>query len=77
MGQKITKEYKRLTPSESVALLKDKETKKLTWRHRYSTRTSISKTTQTFQDYPHGKFSSIEEFYGFADGLLIKHKTKG
>jgi hypothetical protein len=79
MGVKMTITHKRLSPDESVALLKDKDTKKLVWRHRFKNfKKAGAIGTQDFKDYKHKKFKNTQAFYDFIDtkNELAKIKKK-
>jgi len=58
---KIVKKHKRLTPNESVSLIKDTVLDKYIWRHRYETN-QRSKASQELIDYPHEDFETIDKF---------------
>ena len=61
--------YKRILPEVSVALLRDSETKKLCYRHRFrgKSKSVPNAGKQEFEDYPHKskKYSNMEEFKQF------------
>jgi len=71
---KIALEYKRLSPSVSVAKIKDTEKNVINWRHRYILK---NKTlfSQDFKNYPLEDFNSLPEFTKFIESLPInKHQ---
>jgi len=66
---KKTIQYHRILPDISVALLRDSETKKLCYRHRFRDKTTSSNHAgaQDFKDYAHKskKYSNFKEFEEF------------
>ena len=68
---KITKKYKKITPTQSVALLKDKITKKYVWRHRYRIKVRVA-DKQEFTDYPHKQFKDFNAFKAFIEDQPLK-----
>jgi hypothetical protein len=70
---KKTIRYKRLLPEESLALLRDEDTKKLNWRHRFRAkergvqRGQNKLSHQGFKDYPHKKFKTLVDFEEFIE----------
>lgn len=72
---KITVKYHKLGLSESVALLKDSQTKERNWRHRFIvSKKSNTIGTQVFKDYPHKKFKTFKEFEAYI--IEQNEKTK-
>ena len=67
---KVIKEYKKIEPEESLALIKDKETNKRNWRYRFVKKlNNRSAGKQFFRDYPHKKFDTLMEFKTFIEDL--------
>ena len=65
---KLSLEYHRLSPNESVALITDDVTNIRNWRHRFVIK-SKNKAGQIFKDYEHSKFKTLLEFEEFVDDL--------
>ena len=66
---KTSLKNKRLNIDESVSLIKDDETGKKSWRHRFrGKRNASSLAGQEFKDYVFKKFESLKKFESFIVG---------
>jgi hypothetical protein len=64
---KVTQNYHKIEIDQSVALVKDKETKVKNWRHRFvhKSRKSNASGRQDFKDYPFKRFKDIKAFESY------------
>ena len=65
---KLTLEYKRLSPNESLAKIKDTTNNTKFWRHRYCIKYR-SQIDQLHKDYPIKKFESFKKFCDYVEEL--------
>jgi hypothetical protein len=63
---KLTLEYKRLSPNESIASLKDTTNNTKCWRHRFAIKYR-SQLAQNYKDYSLDEFDSFEQFFNFIE----------
>ena len=62
--------HKRLSPNESVSLVKDLKRNVSVWRHR-QTLLNNTHPVQIFEDYPYDKFKTITNFKTYIETLKI------
>jgi hypothetical protein len=65
---KVVLEYKRISPNESIARVKDSENNLKVWRHRYviKNRTLMS---QEYKDYSIEDYLNINDFQEYIEEL--------
>jgi len=74
---KLNLKHKRITLTESVSLIKETETGKKTWVHKYlGTKRKQQIGIQQFISYPYVDFGSIEHFKRFIEDKKEKEKNK-